>query len=803
MPFSSAGGLGAVVTVFLAPAVIAQIPTDVLVEEIVVTTQKREQSLRDVPVAVSAYGETFMDQLQVRDFRDLVDLTPGFNGRTKDGFVDALAMRGISTNDFGVGGDPSLPVFVDGVFEGRNGGAQTSFLDIERVEIVRGPQNTLFGRNAIAGAVSVVTNRPNEAFGGEVTGTVEEYDHYEAEGTINIPLTGEWFFRASGLLMSENGFLDNLAGGRDLGENESAALQAALRWVTGAFDATLTTFYESREGDPSQYWSTGPLNAAGKLDFAPATSPLDEQIVATDLGGDGRDDSDILRVNLNLEIDLADDYSLTSITAFKTYDFDYVEDYDATTGLIDNYVQSQEVDYISQELRLNSPAEGPLTWFVGASIYAEDVEAGFQNRYTEDDLCRALQITEAPDFDDSARVTGCDDPIFEDYWEEDIDPADPLVDKPETNITDGEYWGWAVYANATWAITDRLDLTVGARYTYDEKQFESQVLDSGGALFNNFEFEFYSCSGPDPDRLDFVSAAECVDGYTRVEDEDDWDGFTPRVAVNYELSDEWTLFANVAWGYKSGGFSTFGFTLPADPDDDGLVPAGTTPKKFDEEDTLSAEAGARARLFGNRLQASLSVYSYEYDDLQLTFFSAGSTLTSNVAEASGAGAELDLRWVPTESWDIFFSAAYSDTEIDRVDPFFLDEGGCDGCEGNDLWFAPDLSTAAVITYRLPVGPGAQWYFTAEHHYQDEMFAGPDNLELAKTDSWNEVNFRVGYDSGESWSIVFYVLNAFDEEYFERGWENADAANQFGYGIVNTLVWPSKPRTSGGQISFSF
>jgi len=762
------------------------------IEEIIVTTQKRAQALQDVPIAVSAFSESFMEQLNVKDARGLVDLTPGFNGRTDDGFIDALAIRGISTNDFGIGGDPSVAIFVDGMYEGRNGGAVTTFLDVERAEVVRGPQNTLFGRNAIAGAISVVTNKPNEEFGGSLSAAFEEYDHYEVEGTVNIPLSDRWFLRGTGYFFTEDGYLDNLAGGDDLGEHESTAFQAALRYAGDRVDGTFSVFYEDRESDPSVYWATAPLDENGALALPGEGSQLPKDQVASDLGASGRgtDDPDVFRAVLNLDIQLSGGYALNSITGFKTYDYFYLEDYDATAELVNNYQQDQEVDYISQEFRLNSPDEGRVVWFVGASVYSEEVDAVFDNVYDEDALCRALQVTEAPDFDLSARVTGCDDPIFEEYWEDDIDPADILTGKSERNINEADYWGWAVFADATLALTDRLDLIVGARYTYDEKEFQTSVPDSGGALGNNFNFEFFT------------------DGFVR--DQDDWSGFTPRIALNYEASDRWTFYGNVAWGYKSGGYSTFGLDIPdadgdgePDIDEDGLAAAGTKPKKFDDETVISAEIGARARLMDNRLQANLSVYTYQYDDLQLTFFTGGSQLTDNVAEASGSGAELDLRWVPTANWDFFVTLAYSDTEIDKVDQDFLDVGGCDNCAGNELWFAPEWSTAEVVTYRIPLSGDAEVYLSAQHHYQDQMFAGPDNLALATTDSWNEFAFRVGYDSGEAWAVVAYVENAFDEEWFERGWENADASNEFGYGLINTLVWPAKPRTFGIRADYRF
>lgn len=765
----------------------------VAIEEIIVTTQKREQSLQEVPLAVSAFDVQIIEQTNVGDFRDLVALTPGFNGNTDDGFIDALAIRGVSTNDFGIGGDPSVAIFVDGVHEGRNGGVVTSFLDVERAEVVRGPQNTLFGRNAIGGAINVVTHKPEDSFSGKLGATIEQYDHYELSGTINAPLTDKLFFRGTLAHQEEDGYLDNLAGGRDLGEHDNDAGQVALRWRDETVDATLTGFFEDRQGDPSVYWSTYPLAGDGSLDpDAPPDQPsLPEDQVFTDLGASdqGRDESEIFKLTFNLDIAVGGGYSVSSITGYKTYEFFYREDYDATGAPVNNYQQDQEVDYVSQELRLNSPAGGKVVWFVGGSVYNEDIDAAFDNIYDEDALCRALGVTEAADI--GAPVTGCDDPDFEAYWEADIDPADLLTGKSERNLNEGDYWGWAVYADATWSLTERLDLIVGARYTYDEKEFRTAVFDSGGALGNNFVWEFHT-------------------GGQFIADEDDWSDFTPRVALNYTLSDRWSFYGNVSTGYKSGGYSTFGLVVPdsdgngeIDVDDTGLAAPGTVVKKFDSEEVLSFELGAKARLLEDTLTANLSLYDYEYDDLQLLFFTNGSQLTDNVAEASGMGAELELRWQPSDRWDLIASFAWTDTEIDSVDQDFLDAGGCNACAGNELWFNPDISTSEVVTYRIPLAGSAEVFVSAEHHYQDDMFAGPDNLALAVTESWNEVNFRVGYESGARWSAVAYVQNAFDEEYFERGWENADAQNLGGYGLVNALVWPSKPRTFGLRGEYRF
>src|SRR5262245_57972022 len=158
------------------------------IEEIIVTAQKRAQSLQDVPLSVSAFSAEMLKDGRVADIRGLVDFTPGFSGKTEDGFTDALSMRGIATNDFGIGGDPSVAMFVDGIWSGRTGGVMTAMYDIERTEVVKGPQGTLFGRNSIAGAVSVITHKPEPDFGASAELTLADWDHVEANAMVNLPL---------------------------------------------------------------------------------------------------------------------------------------------------------------------------------------------------------------------------------------------------------------------------------------------------------------------------------------------------------------------------------------------------------------------------------------------------------------------------------------------------------------------------------------------------------------------------------------------------------------------------------------
>jgi iron complex outermembrane receptor protein len=661
-------------------------------------------------------------------------------------------------------------MFVDGIWSGRTGGVMTAMYDVERVEVVKGPQGTLFGRNSIAGAISVITAKPENAFGASAELTLADYDHVEAQAMINLPLGDQWAFRAAGYALDNKGFLENLAGGDDLGFHQVSAGRASLKRTGGSFDATLIAAYEDREQDPSVYW-------------VPADG-LDEEEVNIDLGDDGIDESDVFEARAILEWSLAGDFTLTSLTGYKKFGFHYLEDYDGGPERVNDYRQVNDVEYWSQELRLNSPDGGRLTWFAGVSAYEEKIDGYFEYIYDEDALCRAVSITEAPDFGEDfvGPVSGCDDPAFGNddpddggYWGAAIDPADILEDKVEASYVDVESRGWAVYGDFSYAFSDRLELTAGARYTFDKKTMTSEVLDSGGALGNNFNYEFYTNG--------------------TVRDSADWSDFTPRLALSFDLNDDVTLYGSASLGYKSGGFATFGFDLQGQEiNDDGSAPAGTTPLEFDPEEVESYEIGAKTRLAGNTLQLNASLFRYDYTDLQLVYFDQGSSQVANVGEARGQGLELDLRWVPNDRWDAAVGLSLLDTEItDATD--IIEVGACGDCDGNNLPFAPEVSASTILTYRMPIASG-EGFFTTEYVYRSKMHGGPDNIPDATVDAWDEFNFRLGYRSASTWYVTLWVENAFDEVYFERGWENADADNLFGYGLFNELVWPSRPRTVG-------
>jgi iron complex outermembrane receptor protein len=196
------------------------------------------------------------------------------------------------------------------------------------------------------------------------------------------------------------------------------------------------------------------------------------------------------------------------------------------------------------------------------------------------------------------------------------------------------------------------------------------------------------------------------------------------------------------------------------------------------------------------MQLNLAYFTYDYQDLQMIIFESGSQLVKNVGEAKNHGIEADMHWTPTDNWDFRIAGAWMDSEITKE----IEAG--DGTLGNKLPMAPELSGSVVTSYFHYMDDGivtlmAKWVF------QSEIYGGPGNYETAKVDSWNELGLRAMYESNDDWSVSLYIDNVTDADYYERGWENADADNKNGFGLVNTFVWPAKPRTVGVSFDMTF
>lgn len=477
-----------------AMALVVSLPSvaSAQIEEIIVTSQKRAENVQDVPIAISAYDEAFIKRMDLEDVKDLIKFTPGFAGNSKDSFVDFVNVRGISTNDYGNGGDPSVGFFKNGLYQGRTGSAVTSLYDMERAEVLRGPQGFLFGRNAISGAISFYTRKPDfDAASGHVDLGVGERGVSEVEGAVNIPVTDNFAIRIAGYQSSEDGFVTNTympdaekMGGHDKG---AARITAALKG--DSWDATFMAEYEDKtasgtlyralEGGDSEFLLDEAGFVGSEADYYRAIYGAgfmpgsDLRTVHNDMKLGSTDHAEIASFSAEINIDL-DFATLTSLTGFKDHNYQYAEDYDGSSiGLFD-YDQDQEGDYFEQELRLVSNSEGSVHWYAGVSYFKENIDTTFGNRTDEDAVCGYYYYA----YYAGSGIATCQDLYA--YWGYNL-PAYPFPysddGQLEVNRLVGEYKGWGAYMDMTFDVGDSIDVGFGIRYSRNTKKFGNHIFD--------------------------------------------------------------------------------------------------------------------------------------------------------------------------------------------------------------------------------------------------------------------------------------------------------------------------------------
>ena len=365
-----------------------------LLEEIVVVATKRAESVMDVPLAVTAMSGEFMRDVNLDDVKDLIAFTPGITGNTKDSFMDFVSVRGIRTIDYGNGGDPSISIFKNGLYQGRTGSGIVSLYDLDHAEVLRGPQGFMFGRNSVSGAMNIITAKPNvEETEGYIDIDVGERDHAVIEGAINFPLSDTFALRLSGYHSEEDGYVENLQGGPDLIAHEKDAFRLSSRYETDKVTVDFFAEYEDHDQQGTVYRATGDggsfnvvqTRINGGVLYA---VPSDGRTVNVDNSLGSIDGGEIVSFGLQIDYDIGW-ATFTSITGYKDHDYAYIEDYDATPTILFNYGQEQEGEYFEQEFRLVSNSDGPLSWYAGVSYYEEDIDTTFLGQQDEDAYCLA------------------------------------------------------------------------------------------------------------------------------------------------------------------------------------------------------------------------------------------------------------------------------------------------------------------------------------------------------------------------------------------------------------------------------
>lgn len=787
----------------------AQAQEAVTSEEIVVTVQLREQSLLEVPIAVTAYGQEFLEQFAITKYDELALYVPGFEVQEQSANNTAFVIRGVTSDSGDATNEPRIAVFQDGVSTSRNRGTYMELFDIERIEVARGPQATLFGRGALVGAVNVIQNKADlndPSFSATFAGGEDDY----LRGTVvlNAPLVEDVFaLRVAGTTRNREGYVENLEGGEDLGGVNIGAARVAMAFqptTTLRFDLIGNIHQDDNSGTPFKsgtyapagsdlsYYSPARLNTFGGFEGGKPLG-LDREVTSLTLIGEW-------------EINPA--LTLTSITGSREFDSLEVFDPDGSSMPLIVAAEDAEGEQISQEFRLGWDNGGAFAGFVGVSYFHEEASTRAATQYDERyALAFATGSVPAPAIPDLATVQAIDIATLTaltgsaptaNFLYSVLNPAhrEYYTNYGETDAID-------VFADITWRVSDRIELTGGVRYTQEEK---TSGLESGftapSVLGNLLALQGALAAS------DFATAAAIQTAlgsgtplpfglFTQpqgfIERSDEFDGVTWRLVGRYEVSDAVSLWASYGRGRRPEVISLAPGNVPGTSTENALVPAETVD---------SIELGARAQnLFGGVLNLEGSLYTYEYADFQTTEIIAGAIRTVNAGEAKAYGFESAAQWRATDHLKAYVTYAYNHARFD---------GGAR--DGNSFRLSPDHTASLALRYERSVGIGSI-YVTPSYVWQSEVFFDNDNdradlqqpplpgLADAGVDEVQEAyglfNLRVGFEHASGhWGLGAFVNNALDEEYL------IDAGNTGDSFTIPTFI-RGAPRLWGVELTARF
>jgi iron complex outermembrane receptor protein len=702
----------------LAPVVRAQV-----LEEIVVTAQKREQLLQDVGISVTAFSSAQLEQLGLTNTLQLGAQTPGLLVTdTNGGTTTAFTLRGSGQLDFGDHQEPPVAVYVDGAYNSFLGGVGFRFFDVERIEVLRGPQGTLFGRNATGGVVHLISQKPTAEFEGYASATAGEFGLLGLEAVVSGAISDRVQGRLSLYHEESDGYQENRVG-EDLNAVDNDSGRAQLLFLPNDEVEFLLSAQWSVDDNTAQGYDVvpaitdsfvfGPI-AGGAGDGLVKRPPSDETyasfcsnffFVAPPPGssncfGYAEPNDGVHKVANNLDTHFDREvYDVTgtltwrfggarliSITNYKSFDKDYLEDSDSSPLTLMTFDQKVDASQFSQELRLEGEGDR-LNWVAGA--YYLDIDGDYDAGV---DVTNSLAV--------------------------DLSNSYNLRTK-----------SWAVFAQTDWALTDRWGLVTGLRWTEDDKDMSLET----------------SCIEAIPDLCSFAFGGLVqVDGLPPVSrSEGDWSG---TLRLEFEPDADWLLYAGVTRGQKAGGFNA-GATTFFTPDQ----------VEFDGEVLTSYEAGVKATLFGGTTRLSANVFHYDYDDFQ-AFYQLGASLIVFNVDAEVNGGEIELVTQPWDGWEFLFGMSLLDANEKD-----LEFAGV--TKDRPMPNAPDVTFNGLGRYEWAMLGGTMSAQVDFRHVGERSLNAIDHPAL-QVDSYVVTNARLGYATPDRrWEGALFVNNVSDEDYF--------------------------------------
>ena len=724
-------------------------------EEVIVKAEKREQNLQDIPASISAFSAA---QIELAGWDDISQLETSVPSVSVGGDGDSrpfIFIRGVGSRKFDIGSEGSVGVFVDEIYNARFSSSLSGIVDIERIEVLKGPQGTLYGRNTIGGAISLYTVKASEEFEARIKVAAGNEGYWRVGGYVSGAISENWVGRLSASTRSDDGNMTEVLSGKNDGQDADAVRVNLIGQLTDRTSVELTAQTSRLDQEARLAQANGEIGPLGLYQLGHAVplpvlpppiidsiqsgiragtvanilreAALDPRNVKMDRPGFSELESDLVSLKIEHE---SDNFLFTSISSRTSDEIHEQTDFESTTRDAIWTDVRQDSKQLSQEFRLTSVDGGMftlddrLTWVVGFYYFNDE-------GYRKDDYSVGVQGNIPPQY--YRAVPGLA-----------YSQARQDVTLDNTSI--------ALYGQATYALTDRLNLTLGIRRSDDEKDFTTQMIT------NTPGYPFVAAPFTLPQTLKF-------------------DSTDPKVSMDYAITDNSMAYITYSSGYKSGGVT---FATWAEAGNVG---------GFEEEHLDSLEIGYKARLMNNRMQLNLAAYQYDYTDQQVQSIvvvnGAPQGLTDNAAESDMKGVELEMSYLLTDALKVDFNYFYQDAVFED----YADK------TGNPMQFAPENAYTVALSYAPDLGNNLQ--MRAEYSYKDEFQFDAGNRDISLEPEHDVVNLTASMDLGDSVSLRLFCNNCSDE--LIRTQVTTFATSQGGGG--RSIYGPG--RRYGAEITYNF
>jgi iron complex outermembrane receptor protein len=728
----------------------------VLMEEIVVTAQKREQNLQDVGIAISAFSGEQMERLGYDNAQQVTSMAPGVNTIQPNGEANyAIGMRGVATSDFTTNVESPVALYLDEVYISQMSGAGFQLYDMERVELLRGPQGTLFGRNATGGLAHFVSKKPTQELEGYLKGTFGDYDLYKYEGAVGGGITDTFAMRFSGTYNQGDGYVNNRFSGEKLNNVDDQSWRLHALWTPNDDVEVLLTARQAEQSIDTGFFENVSSVIPGKLTperMNPVLGYIDNDgdVWSGDYDRTGFNDLETSGYTLNVKWQIGD-MTLTSITDRSTVERNYIEDSDAAPIPVFSFFLNTDAEQTSQELRLDGDADR-LKWVAG--LYYLNIEIDDNNGAITDPFIRPVY--------DGAGI-----------------PATPGAEAGLLNPYERSLDSWSAFGQLEYQLNDTLALIAGVRGITDDNQFEyatnavefvdpnAHEFDDGGNLANPILLMKKPYEG---DRTD-----------------DEWSG---RLQLNYTASDDLLLYTSLNRGVRGGGYNApiFPLTKPLKYNDSVMT--------YDPEQLDAIEVGAKWTLLDGMARLNSALYYYDYSDYQAFYIVGIDTITFNT-DATSTGGEVEFIASPVEGLDLLLGTAYNDIDVDVPDTLFGAPLPGGGREAPSVQ-SPEWTFNAMARYALQSSFG-EVAFQADFLWRDEHYFALTGFETVRENGYTITNASVTWtDPDQHWQVTGFIDNFFDEEYIVQTFDLSGPA-VFGM----TEQYYGRPRMWGVSARYSF